>query len=168
MKARMLIGLHGYAGSGKSLIAQEILTKFPGVVLPFAEALKQVALSLGWNGEKDQKGRRLLQILGTEVCRECIDINYWVHKWRERYYQIPLDATVLVDDVRFPNEAECIRALGGKVFHIKRRKVSRWYDHASEAELPPDLIDQAIDNDGVVAQPASDILYYMKENEKWL
>ena len=100
------IAITGRAGSGKSTFAKmlaEHLDSF--TILPFAKPLKDIAYSMGWNGEKDDKGRRLLQLLGTECGRECINENIWVRKWQERAHEIGAKFTI-ADDCRFDNEAE--------------------------------------------------------------
>ena len=80
-KPRLLFGIHGPAGSGKTTMAKGLIGALLNhddathTILPFAKPVKDVARNMGWNGEKDEKGRRLLQLLGTECGRECIDLG---------------------------------------------------------------------------------------------
>ena len=143
-----VLGFCGKAGAGKTTIANMVLnqflemtdTKIGCVIIPFAKALKDLAVQLGWDGVKDERGRRLLQLLGTDVCRKCISEDYWVDRWkeslaRERARRIQL---IVADDVRFSNECECINSFGGAIYKI----VGRGYElspdsanHESEKEL---------------------------------
>ena len=60
----------------------------------------------GWNGEKDEKGRELLQKLGTDLGRTN-NPNVWVNCVKEivKALQTEYDF-VLIPDVRFPNEMD--------------------------------------------------------------
>lgn len=62
---------------------------------------------------------------------------------------------VVVDDVRFENEAKAIRDLGGKLIKIKRSDQSSVVvadDHVSEQELDDSLFDHIINNDGTLEE----------------
>ena len=81
----MIIGIAGAAGAGKSTVAKTIVDVFGQThakILPFAAPLKKFAIDLGWNGKKDKRGRRLLQLLGADCGRDCIDKDIWVKHWR--------------------------------------------------------------------------------------
>jgi hypothetical protein len=144
----MILGLSGTMSSGKSTAAniyeQRALEAGRKVIrLPFAKAVKELALSLGWDGRKDAKGRKILQRLGTDVCRT-IDKDYWVKKWLT---QLPSDLTgtlIIADDVRFPNEVAAIHSLGGAVVEIRRFSwLRRWWiglRHESERGVKADLV----------------------------
>ena len=60
----------------------------------------------GWDGEKDEKGRELLQKLGTDLGRTN-NPNVWVNCVKEivKALQTEYDF-VLIPDVRFPNEMD--------------------------------------------------------------
>jgi hypothetical protein len=159
-------------GSGKSTVAN-LLTERAKVegktatVLPFAKPIKDYAKLLGWNGEKDNKGRRLLQLLGTECGRQCISEDIWCNKWH-RLVVDDLDHDVIVcDDMRFRNEYEIAKSFGiaATVVTIKIKgrgyaigntfKRSIWHVrkllgllHASELPLSDYLFDIVFDNSG--------------------
>ena len=103
-----IIAICGRAQAGKSTLASyfEVILKGEGrrvVRAPFAGPLKKLAVELGWNGRKDEKGRKFLQLLGTDLMREGVDQDYWVKKWLEFVnYESP--DFVICDDMRFPNE----------------------------------------------------------------
>jgi len=100
------IGICGKAGSGKSTFARLLCNNLKNyAIVSFAEPIKTIAYSMGWNGKKDEKGRRLLQLLGTECGRKCIGEDVWVKKWQEKAHDIGAKFTI-ADDCRFDNEAE--------------------------------------------------------------
>jgi hypothetical protein len=118
-----IIGLTGLLGSGKSAVAKEFVKTcaLNGVlveILPFADPVKAVAYSMGWDGEKDEKGRRLLQLIGTECMRECIDPDGWVKLWLSKAHSSTADI-VVADDCRFPNEEATIHELCGIMCRVE-------------------------------------------------
>lgn len=162
---QLVIGLCGKAGSGKGEVANILQKHFRTYVLPFAKPLKEMAKNFGWDGQKDERGRKYLQLLGTQIGRE-YNPNYWVDCWKiEARKAINEEETgvepgsikksydiIVADDVRFDNEGECIHSYGG----INILMVGRAYDlgenstHASESGLNPLLIDGRINNDGTL------------------
>jgi len=59
---------------------------------------------------------------------------------------------VVIDDVRFPNEAEMIRRLGGELWLVDRPNVVYEGDHASEGALADVVPDAVINNSGSLEQ----------------
>ena len=160
----MIIGICGPAYSGKTTVALSICEKDPRyIILPFAESLKDMAREFGWDGKKDEKGRRFLQLLGTEIGR-CYNPHYWVDRWEDavigtaEQFDWPVrEACVIADDVRFPNEVAAVKSLGGIVIKIDavqtfREQRARMHDetlppaHASEQGV--EGCDAEIDNNG--------------------
>ena len=93
--------------------------------------------------------RHICQTLGTEWGRTCIHPDVWLHCWQRKALQnMDRGIDVVVDDVRFPNEAELIRHLGGEVWCIERPAVLRTTTHASEGGLDDFTFDRRIVNDG--------------------
>lgn len=121
---KQVIAVHGLMGSGKSTFSTMLLERMRGTVRPFAKPIKDIAHEMGWNGIKDAKGRRLLQLLGTEVGRECIRDTLWVDKWQASLHNTGTEAAVVCDDLRFKNEYEHLVALSRNmpvsVVHIVR------------------------------------------------
>lgn len=122
-----IIAFTGPIGSGKSLIADMTtlhLDTYWGrecTKLPFAGYLKSVASSMGWDGQKDANGRRLLQQLGSGMRN--LDIDYWIKKWTPgAIYAIEYsEKIVIVDDLRYDNEAKTVREMGGITVQIMGR-----------------------------------------------
>ena len=157
-----VIGLAGRALSGKSTAAAH-LAGFGYERIRFAGPLKAMMAALGLSpaeidGELKETPSALLggrtprhamQTIGTEWGRQLIDPDLWIRAWRQSAERvIGQGGGVVADDVRFPNEAEVIRALGGIVVRVDRRSAGSasggW--HVSEAlAIEPDVV---ISNDG--------------------
>lgn len=88
--------------------------------------------------------REYLQNYGTEAHRDIFGTNFWVE-------QVDLDhddKIVVVTDVRFANEAQAIADAGGSVVRVLGPLTveGEAEEHASEAPLPPALVDFMLDN----------------------
>lgn len=68
----------------------------------------------------------------------------------------------LITDVRFDNEAERIKELGGEVWKVIRDGAGAG-NHASEQELPGELIDLIIDNNGSLGDLEDTVFLAMDE-----
>lgn len=103
----------------------------------------------GWEGLKDRSPdiRGLLQRFGTEVGREMFDENFWVDY---ALNSIEDGSKVVISDVRYPNEADAIRELGGKVYRVERDGVFPANEHASEHALDTYKFDGKIQNNGTI------------------
>lgn len=167
-----VIGLTGYKQCGKSTLAKAIIDKAAamgriGTIYSFAKPLKEVCHTLfgglddNWYGDlKTQKfpewslrlgeaystPRRILQTMGTEIFRNHIDKDFWLMV-ADRYIADIQKAEgvdfVIIDDVRFDNEAQFIVTnYNGMIARIQR--VDRNADkdqHASERGVAGNLID---------------------------
>lgn len=170
-----IIGISGPAQSGKSTLAGEFrrLVEFRGLPFhekPFAGPLKAMLAAAGVDISEQGKNipdarfgatpRVLMQTLGTEWGRS-LNPDCWLNVWRS---QLPLDGWVLVPDVRFDNEADAIRELGGQIIHIVRKQTAEMGAvpaHRSEAGIKRNKSDIIFRNDrGIekMAQLAANIL----------
>lgn len=145
-----LVLISGKAGAGKTTISDylfhELINKFPDLSIeyqPLAKPVKEIAYnSFGWDGKKDEKGRRLLQVIGTEAGR-AYDEDIWV-KYLENYItgNLFIPNIVLVDDCRFPNEIDYFTR--NFLFDVTTIRVKRLHygldwnlsSHLSETSLP--------------------------------
>ena len=143
---QLIIGLTGRKRHGKSFfcdyVKERLISDGRSVeCINFKDPLLALALSIGWDGKKDEKGRLLLQRLGTDVVRECIDTNYWVKRWSERVAACHT-LVVLVDDVRFQNEAEAIKNFNSILVRVITPDQDGEIDnHPSEAGINPFYVD---------------------------
>lgn len=89
--------------------------------------------------------RALLQNYGTEVRRRD-DENYWAKQWKSKAYSELLRGnSVVVDDVRFLNEAEAVRELGGIIVRLTRPDITTTGSHQSELEMDAIVPDHVIE-----------------------
>lgn len=164
-----LIGLTGFAGSGKDTAALILAQEHGFARVAFADPLRDMLYALnpiahggpmgtlrvasivdsfGWDTAKREfpEVRRLLQRIGTEVGRATFGEDVWLDRGmsKARASQAP----VVFTDVRMGNEALAIRALSGQVWRVARPGVSALDDHVSELGLPAHLVDRTILNDG--------------------
>lgn len=151
-----LIGLYSPApGSGKTAIASYLSTNgFKRV--PMAATIKKMVVvllrDLGVSADDASRlvyedkheeipeikssARHLLQTLGTEYGRGCVHPDVWLMCWRTSVQEhIRAGMHVVCDDVRFPNEANLLRELGGELWMVTRPGVQRTDTHVSEGGL---------------------------------
>lgn len=148
----MLIGLAGYAQSGKDTFANLLVERHGFVRVAFADALRECLYTLdpmvtveglrlqdlvddfGWDKVKVDvpEVRELLQRFGTEVGRKLIDDDLWVTLAMRRTLS---HSRVVITDVRFPNEAEAIVDAGGIVVRVTRPGTGPVNGHHSETAM---------------------------------
>lgn len=102
----------GKAEAGKTLTANVLLKEIKaigkkGVIIPYGDYVKSTArLIWGWNGEKDELGRGLLQWWGTDCIRKNHP-DFWIETVRRLATVIESSFDFLIiDDCRFVNEIE--------------------------------------------------------------
>lgn len=105
--------------------------------------------------------RYAMETLGTEWGRMLIGPNLWIDAWHAKVDKT--EGPVVVDDCRFPNEAEYTRMWDGPVVKLKpavqRRAQST---HVAEAGIPDSQCDHIIHNDegiGKLRASIDEILY---------
>lgn len=137
----MKIAFCGKAKSGKTHAANYLQRKHGGYVLSFANALKEKAYALGWDGAKDERGRKFLQELG--VCVRNYDENYWARQLRREIEEIQLTdkmANIFIDDCRFSNEVKMLKDMGFSLWYLQTAFLpeadAKWRDHESERLNP--------------------------------
>ena len=175
-----IVLISGKAGSGKTTLKNILYAKLgelEGLYLKeysFASPLKYMAKAfLGWNEEKDDRGRKLLQNLG-KVGRE-YDESIWV-----KHMLNQLDKTagvfpfnfVLIDDWRFPDELKFLRE--NPIFDIITIRVigrggleGENANDASELSLPETIIEDlhnSVEHTFSDGNKASEIYNYVIDN----
>jgi NTP pyrophosphatase (non-canonical NTP hydrolase) len=176
----MIIGIAGKARSGKDTIAKMIVNEVGGKVLKFAEPLKAAASAMTLESydkfehgdrSKEIEGlgisyRRLLQLLGTEVCR-AISEDFWVNVLHKRIISEKANGCNLfvISDVRFENEADYVRRNGGAIIHVKREQVGQENvpTHASEAGLETKNGDYVIENNGTLGELEQKVVAFLED-----
>jgi hypothetical protein len=165
----MIIGLSGYAQTGKDTVAQHLVERYGFTRIAFADAIREALLALdpfvpdypgvpgvrlswiveraGWEVVKQESPevRRMLQRFGTEVARNQWDQDFWVNVAMSKAYGI---ANVVIADVRFPNEYDAIKANGGQVWRVNKLNHKPANDHPSEIALDGHQFDWNVPNYG--------------------
>ena len=168
MSLPRLIGFYSPApGCGKTTVADLLIEhRRVSFAAPLKEAVSNMLHELGLPGfnyayidkeaivpEVGVSARHMMQTLGTEWGRSCIHPDFWVMIARAKTQRIMADGrSVVIDDVRFPNEAAMIRDLGGELWRIDRPGVSYSGSHESEGGLEDITPDRVIVNDGTIDQ----------------
>lgn len=184
-----LIGMHGYKGSGKDTAARVLVQERGFTPIAFAEPMRaMLTVMLGYTGmpsheaaqwfdDRDKKEhpipgigvsyRKLAVTLGTEWGRDLIRPDLWVWIARQRIEQLAEQgAAIVVTDVRFADEAQMIRSLGGEVWLIDRPDIEADESHRSEKRLPPHLIDRGIKNDAGLSELRETVLAAQRRHER--
>lgn len=142
-----LVGLCGFAGAGKDVVAGLLGEMFGFCRVAFADPIREIASRVGWDGVKDDGGRRLLQGLGVGV-REVVGEDVWLDVARDSICE--LSSPVVVSDCRFPNEIGMVRELGGVVVRVDRPGVGPVNGHVSETAWNGVVPDFVVVNAGTV------------------
>jgi hypothetical protein len=149
-----VVMVSGRAGAGKTTFSNYCayyLAEY-GIfsqIVPFARGVKDTAKCMGWDGKKDDRGRKLLQEIGN--CGREYDENLWAIQARNSisklfnggYVDQPNIEVAFIDDWRFMNEGGVIDE---KFDTIKVRIIRKeedytlygtpLYNDASEVGLP--------------------------------
>jgi hypothetical protein len=164
----MIIGLTGYARSGKDTVANILVDNYKYNRLAFADKIRQLLTEIdpilengqrlsstleeyGWDIAKAKpEVRRLLQTLGVGA-RKMFGDNFWVDRALgevapANYYLY----NFVVTDVRFKNEADKIKTKGGQIWRVKRLGVGAVNNHVSESEMDDYKVDQILINNGTI------------------
>jgi hypothetical protein len=172
----MIIGLSGYAQSGKDTVAELLCLNYGYHRVSFADPMREALMRLnpvinsqplaclvddyGWDVAKSNpEVRRLLQVFGTEVGREMFGENFWVEL---AFKQSPQERVVFTD-VRFPNEAQAIIDKGGQVWRVQREGHKPVNLHASETAMDNWRFDDLILNHGSLDDLADEVFMLAKQ-----
>jgi len=146
----MIIGICGLIGSGKGTVA-DVLVDQGFTKVSFADKLKDgVSTIFGWDramleGDTDESRqwreqrddfwsaetemevtpRLVLQLFGTDCLRNGFHDGVWVSLLKKHMLDNP--GNYVIPDVRFRNEQNMIRELGGKIWRVQRGDIPEWY-----------------------------------------
>lgn len=143
-----IITISGKARHGKDLTAKLLKQRFEAegkkvFIVHYGDYVKYVCKEyFGWDGNKDEKGRTILQRIGTDVVRAKNE-NFWVETV-ERLINVFKDDFdyFIIPDTRFQNEVEYMKEKGYEVVSVKIERLNFESDlteeqknHASETAL---------------------------------
>ncbi|MET9862001.1 hypothetical protein ABZY93_22335 [Streptomyces smyrnaeus] len=172
----MIVGLSGYARSGKDTTARvfvehgwrrdafadrlrEFLYELNPIVqypvpggAPEFTRLSVLVNDIGWERTKLEcpEAADLLLRCGTEAGRKVLGEDVWVNAVLRSYQP---SENLVITDCRFPNEAREIRRRGGVIIRVTRpgvepRRTSTGEPHASDVALDDHPFDFTIRNEG--------------------
>lgn len=110
---------HGKDTSGE-IIRNELFKRgFKSRIIHYADLLKFICKTyFDWDGNKDEKGRTLLQYVGTDVVRKQ-EPDYWVNFVMSLVDLFPDKWDfVIIPDCRFPNEIFTLKGSPYPTYHI--------------------------------------------------
>jgi dephospho-CoA kinase len=174
----MIIGLSGYAQSGKDTVAELLCLNYGYTRMSFAQPMRDAIYTLnpivfnlnsrvadlvdeyGWDVAKaNPEVRRLLQVFGTDVGRKQFGDNFWVQQAFDK-----LESTKIVfSDVRFPNEANEIIQYGGQVWRVNRHNHAPVNTHKSEHAMDNFMFKHVLYNDGTLDDLSDEVFMLAKE-----
>jgi hypothetical protein len=144
----MIVGITGYAGSGKDAMGKCFVDNHGYTRVAFADSVKLMALDHhGWDGRKDEAGRALLQEVGSMMRDEYE--HYWVDA---AFAEVAKHTDVVLTDLRYANELARLRQLGGVFVRVIRPGVGPVNDHPSETALDDQPADVTVINDASLAK----------------
>ena len=154
-----IIGILGFIGSGKGTVARHLVKHHGFKQDSFAASLKDACSAIfGWprdmiEGESPESRiwretedtwwaeqlniphfspRLALQLIGTNTLRDHFNPNLWFLTIQNRIRQSP-EQDIVISDVRFPNEINFVRQMGGALMWVNRGPLPTWYDTALSA-----------------------------------
>jgi len=169
----IVITISGKAEAGKDTTAlyfKEMaeLSGKTALIIHNADYLKFICKTyFGWDGHKDEKGRKLLQSVGTEVARSRRP-DIWVEIILSFLAGFGDDFDfVLIPDCRFPNEIELVKENHSAIsvvvtrpFH-KSRLTEEEKNHRSETALDGYVFDYHIENNSDLNHLCSEVYEFM-------
>lgn len=176
----MIIGLSGYAQSGKDTVAELLCLNYEFKRIAFADAIRdgvyilnpclQVGLRVkdyvddyGWDiAKSNPEIRRLLQVFGTEVGRSLLGSNVWTDVVFKQIDAEPNERWI-IPDVRFENEAQEIIKRNGDVWRINRHSHGAVNQHTSEHAMDNFLFKHVIYNDGTIDDLSDEVFMLAKK-----
>ena len=181
MAAKQVIALYSPAPqSGKSTVAEMIRSVLWSnnkscIVYSFASPIKKMLYilleELGIKDAEDRvygnkkeepikllgskNPRYIMQTLGTEWGRQLIHDRLWINIMINKIKESP-NHTIIIDDMRFPNEKAALEALDALCINVFFYKIIRpgsdyTPNHASEGSMDDLLFDEVIINDGSIS-----------------
>ena len=163
----MIIGLSGYAQSGKDTVAKYLVENHNFERVAFADPIKNllweinplladgfnlqgVVNAYGWDAAKTRfpEVRNLLQNLGKGA-RDVLDTDIWVSAALRKMWDV--DQNYVITDVRFQNEATTLKMLTDTyIWRVERIGVDAVNSHVSEHDLDAWEFDAYVHNNSTI------------------
>lgn len=173
-----VVCISGKAQHGKDTTAGMIKNELESrgkkvLVTHYADLLKYICRSFfGWNGEKDEAGRQLLQYVGTDVVRKQRP-DFWVDFISSVLKLFPGHWDyVLIPDCRFPNEIDAMKKQGFDVIGLRIKRLGfksplteEQQNHPSETALDNYPMDYKIINNGTLGDLEAAVYTFVNEVE---
>jgi hypothetical protein len=156
----MIVAFGYQKGSGKDTAAEYLHDEWGFRTISFAGAIKEGCMDFFgltanqvYGSEKEVVDstwgvtpRHILQYVGTDLIRNQFDQEIWVKRAMKEIDRVGGDWDI--SDLRFPNEAEAVKARGGLVIRLDRPGLP-FDPHPSERAMEDyDEWDYIIKNDG--------------------
>jgi len=148
---RKIIGICGFIGSGKGTVGDILVEEYGYTKLSYADRLKDVAAIMfswdraliegdtvegrqwrdtpdeWWSNELgyDLTPRLVMQRVGTDCMRQGLDDRVWTLIVKQTLQANP-DTNYVIPDVRFYNERDLVREMGGQVWRVKQGNDPDW------------------------------------------
>ena len=171
-----IVLISGKAQHGKDTVAKILREHLISdgkrvLVTHYGDLLKYICTQyFDWDGKKDERGRHLLQYIGTDVIRKK-NPDLWVNfvAMILRYFHENWDY-VIIPDCRFPNEITGLTDKGFDVVHVRVVRndftsalTAEQLKHPSETALDGVEPDHYIYNDGSLDDLDVLVTYFVKE-----
>jgi len=155
----MIIGITGQMRAGKSTFARHLSKALANSVIDsLAAPIKELAHGItaprnGNDAGDKEKIRPLYQAIG-ETMKQLYGRNYWLNMVEFKHKSRIVSNTdhIIIDDLRFPFEAEFITKMGGYIVKLQRENniETPASQHVSETMVPQIIANQNICNNGTM------------------
>lgn len=173
-----LIGITGRKFNGKDTLGNYYVEQHGYIRLAFADALKNVCANIFNFSEEQLYGnkkeeidefwnvspRTIFQYVGTELLRDQLDKvipnvgkDIWIKVIEKKIFdilKINPNVKFVITDVRFSNECNFIKTMGGVMIRVTRDCVNKLNNlnnyHSSEMEIDNLIVDIDLKNDGSI------------------
>ncbi len=152
----MIIGICGHLGSGKSTVCEVAINLQRSIHnfqrIGFSDTMTRMFQAMGVPGDvidnkarwdeplAELEGKSLrfaYKSLGNDWGRETIGAGLWVNRTMKRCEELQARRmTPIVDNVRYPSEADAVLSRGGVIIAFQNPRVVPNLEHESERHIP--------------------------------
>jgi hypothetical protein len=186
MTCPQIIGVTGRKFNGKDTIAELLCKKYDYIQVTFAGLLKDICKHLFKFTDEQLYGslkevedpfwkvtpRDVFQYIGTDLFRKQmgklipgLGENFWVMCLKREIYDIinkNPNSKIVISDVRFPNEVDLVKELGGDVIRVTRESVNNVDNHESEKLIETLVVDKDFTNNTTVEDLHNAVHHWLK------